>query len=629
MKKGVWLLFVILASAPLAAQDRLAVPLGSAVYRILESAQLRGLVPPLPTARPYSRKTVLAAIDAILEAGAASPGSLSAAERRVLEEIAARYAERPEEGFSWTRGAWHFGDGRPDRPRVSANVGLRLAEEVSGSVRFERGDAAWGNDTWITPYIEGALGEHLSWAFVISGRIMRMPREQTGTYHTFYPGFNADPSNAPYNTDREITVYGQPHTHFPYTYRKLWHGFVWDTGLIDNSGQLGWPNGVSIGYDMLPEVAGGFFEDHLLLRAGRLDRDWGAGPEGSSLILNRAALPFLGVELTAKPLSWLYFSSVTGILEYSLDDGGSISPFDSQNAFSLAMVEINIGNFLHFETGSSAIWPKRYELGYLFPLISNFLNQDAIGDFDNMALFFNAAGQYPGKGKLWFSFYLDEINPQRGIFEMDKAMFAYQGGVLVNLPFLPFALVSLSYTKIEPYCYTHTRVYTPWYGQDLMQEAYTNGGYGLGYYLPPNSDEIKLRFDMTVNSDSRAHFQYQMIRHGADHGPDAVDGSNYRSELSSRGRSDRPELKKFFLRDGAYEWLHVIRLGGEYTFRRNRAFPFTLYGEAGVVFSYYTSIEAGKANTGAAYDWSVINTPDYPRTTSFIATIGIRLFPDF
>jgi hypothetical protein len=479
------------------------------------------------------------------------------------------------------------------------------------------------------------MGEGLSWAFNIRGGIFRAPREQLGTYHSFYPGFNAGSGNVSSDIDRELPVYSGPLNHFPWSYRQHWDSFVFYFTQVDNGGMLPWPGELSLGYSMLPELAGSLLNEHLFYRVGRFDREWAAPEEGNSLVLNRGALPFLGAEIGAVPLSWLRFSAITGALEYSLDNGGSVKVFETQNAFSLGLAEANYRNYVHFSLGSSVVWPKRYELGYLFPLADNFLAQNNIGDFDNMAAFFSLAGQYPGLGKLWFSFFLDEINPEAELFSKDRSMYAFQGGLAVPFPWLPFGKIALSYTKIEPYCYTHTRVYTPWYGQDgegnrlLMEEAYTNGGSGLGYYLPPNSDELKLRLAALAGENSRAHFQYQMVRHGAAYGSAAVDGSDYRSELSSNGRADRPELRKFFLRDGAYEWLHIIRFGGDYTFRAGASFPLTLYGEAGLVVSYFTNIEEGKANSGAAYPWRIVDTPEYPQRLRFIASLGIRLFPGF
>jgi hypothetical protein len=115
-----------------------------------------------------------------------------------------------------------------------------------------------------------------------------------------------------------------------------------------------------------------------------------------------------------------------------------------------------------------------------------------------------------------------------------------------------------------------------------------------------------------------------MVRHGADYGTRSVDGSSYWSELNPEGRSEKPELKKFFLQDGAYQWQHIFKLGGAYTFPANLP-ALTVFGEAGVVYSYFTDIE-GPPNSGTPYAWSVIDTDEYPASTGIILTLGFRLF---
>ena len=129
---------------------------------------------------------------------------------------------------------------------------------------------------------------------------------------------------------------------------------------------------------MLPELAGTLLGDHVFYRMGRLDREWAGQTSGSSLVFNQSAQPFLAIETTISPFSWLNFSSLTGVLEYhdALDAAGlTESAKTSQNAFSINQFEFNYKSYVHFDIGSTAVWPKRFELGYLYPLASNFLYQ--------------------------------------------------------------------------------------------------------------------------------------------------------------------------------------------------------------------------------------------------------------
>jgi hypothetical protein len=338
----------------------------------------------------------------------------------------------------------------------------------------------------------------------------------------------------------------------------------------------------------------------------------------------------MALEATFAPVPWFSLSALTGILEYYNENGIKDSAWASQNAFSIEQIEFNYKNYFHFDAGSTAVWPKRFELGYIFPINNNFMYQNNIGDFDNMALFSNLQFQYPGIASLWLSFFVDEIELSsiKRMFELDRHMFAYQAGIKAAIPWLSFTHITLSYTKIEPYTYTHTRNYTPWNnagrsGEFPMETAYLNNGAGIGHYLPPNSDELLLRFETMPFAQTRLHFQYQMVRHGADHGGNAVDGSSYWSELDPDGRSEKPELRKYFLEDGAYQWMHIAKIGASHTFSN---LPLEVFGEAGAVFSYYTNI-IGTANSGSSSSASIVDTEEYPKSNGIIFTIGFRLFP--
>jgi hypothetical protein len=278
------------------------------------------------------------------------------------------------------------------------------------------GDSSNATDSILSFSFKGDLGRNTSYGLTLNGGVFKVPRNILGEYHTFYADFNNGDDgpypDSPWHKDRLITTYSEPRAFFPYTYKKKWDGSVWYTTDVSNSGHEGWPQELSIGYSMRPEIAGELLNGHIFYRFASLDREWGGMTSNSSLVLNQSAQPFLAGEITFAPFEWLSFSSLTGILEYNNTASISDSAETFQNAFSIVMLELNINRIAHIDFGSTVVWPKRFELGYLFPLADNFLYQNNIGDFDNMALFMTFQGQLPGMGKLWFSFFIDEINPE-------------------------------------------------------------------------------------------------------------------------------------------------------------------------------------------------------------------------
>jgi hypothetical protein len=158
-----------------------------------------------------------------------------------------------------------------------------------------------------------------------------------------------------------------------------------------------------------------------------------------------------------------------------------------------------------------------------------------------------------------------------------------------------------------------------------METNYINGGTSLGHYIPPNSDEIRLSLDSVPTARSMFGLQYQLIRHGADYGSRAVAGSSIWSELDPRDRSANTRLRKYFLRDGAYQWMHIFKVKGEYSLTGFNV-PVKLFAEAGVVYSYFTDIE-GPVNSGSRPYSLVEDNPEYPQSRAFIGTFGITIFP--
>lgn len=618
---------------PLAAQSHISVPLDDPIYYVIEQAQLKGLCPVLSEAKPYSQHKIKGIINTILSAEAESPwASLTASERSILQQTLASFEK--QEGWNWLTGETYQEHTTKSGITMTFNAGASWQSVASGSYEFLGKDFSWGTDNWGVVFVGGDMGSAFSWNFSAGGGLMRAPRQELGTAYTFYEGFeNKDIDPARKDQNKEYIVFSEPISFFPYTYQKNWDGSIFKGDNLSSSGFYEWPYGISFGYQMNGEAAVSLLDDAIYVRAGRLQREWAAGTNGSSLALNAAARPFFGLEANFEPFSWLRMATLTGILEYYNMKGISISSATFQNAFAISMAEANYKNFLQFSLGSSAVFPKRFEIGYSFPLLSRFFYQNNVGDFDNLALFATLILQYPGIGKIWGSAYVDEMDlSSPEFFSQDRNMYAFQFGASASIPIpkLAFSNFTLQYTKIEPYVYTHQLVKTPWYDDTWMEEAYMNNGVSLGYYLPPNSDELKLRFESSVIGGGvfRFHAQYQMVRHGAEHGSRAVDGSGLNSQLDTTGRNDKegkPELWKYFLHDGAYQWQHIFKVGGSFDMQ-GLAIPLKLFCDLGVVYSYYTDID-GNPNSGQRYDIHKINTAEYPTQTQFITTVGFKLYP--
>jgi len=612
-KKAVFCCLFIFSCFFLFAQTHSTVSLESHVYYILEQAETRGLCAPLSGIKPYTQPVVIRAINEILDAS--NTGRLNNTEREILERYLEKFS-RPKTGIDLKRGGF-FNETTFSRLEIPISLDVRATLDIEGSTGIHDSfdNNHFGTEIWLGISLIGDLGRHISYNFSGEGGLMKATRRYLGEYNTYYEGFEDDEEWQ----NELIEIYSEPLTHFPYSYKKRWDASVhYFSGL---SSFEHWPDEIAGSYNLLSELTASFFDEKLKLRLGRLRHEWGSTSFGSSLHLNQMARPFLGIEGEFSPFSWFRIATMTGVLEFDPVDGQKRSAMSSQNAYSISMMQFNYKNILFLDLAEAAIWSKRFELGYLSPITNTIFYQNNIGDFDNMSAMVNIKAQYPGVGNLWFSLFWDEAYWVSDWYELDRSMLAGQVGLNFILPFLSFSSIKFSYTVVNPYCYTHNRNFNPWYS-DRMETSYTNNGVSLGYYLPPNSDELLVKFNTMPVKNINAHLQYQMIRHGADFGPGAVDGSNLRSELGGE-RSTTPQLKRFFLHDGAYQWLHIIKVGGEWTLEKA---PVSLFCEIGTVISYFTNTEE-PANSGSAHPYSIVDADPYFRSTAFIARLGIRVFP--
>ena len=615
LKKTLFCCLLTFSFTFLFAQTHSSVPLESQIYYILEQAEIKGLCAPLSGVRPYTQSVIIRAINEILDTP--SPGRLNDTERGILEQYLVRFST-PKTGLDLQRGSYYnettFGK---DEIPISLDVSATLDVEGSGGFYDLFNDNYFGTEIWLGLSFNGDIGPNVSYKFGGEGGLMRAPRRFIDTYNTYYEGFE---DNGEYQ-NQIIDIYSEPLTHFPYSYRKRWDASVHFFSNLSSFAH--WPDQTAGAYNLLSELTASFIDDKLTFRLGRMRREWGSTSFGSSLHLNQMARPFLGIEAAFNPFTWFNLSTMTGVMEFDPAHGLKASGMTDQKVYSISMLQFNYKNYLFLDLGEAVVWAKRFELGYISPITNTIFYQNNIGDFDNMSAMVNIKAQYPGIGNIWVSLFWDEAYWVPDWYELDRTMLAAQAGLSFSIPFLSFSSIKLSYTMVNPYCYTHNRNFTPWNGENRMGTAYVNNGVGIGYYLPPNSDEILFRFTTMPVKNITATLQYQMIRHGADFGESAVDGSNLLSELDPDGRATNPLLKRYFLHDGAYQWLHIIKLGGEWTLEKA---PLAFYWEIGAVISYFTNT-AEPANSGKAYPYEIVDTAEYPKSTAFIARIGIRVFP--
>ncbi len=630
MKKIVTSLLVLITAVLfLSAQTNAIVDLSDDIYSVLDYGQMKGYIDFLPGQKPYTQKVIFDALNQMLD----FEEELSDIEIATINNFKEHckfgyYDDKLKNNPVHTR----FETAEDAKNRFSFKHDFGFKTDVSGGLYNIPDYNQIAFDSLVNLTFEGDLTNYISYYWYGLIDVTRVPIIYMGDYYTGSDWYTGE------TKVRTIKTYKNT-SYLPYGYNRPWDAKIYYMSNLSAEGLEGWPTETSFGLNVFGDVRTSLFDNHLTIGFGRINREIAGMDEGSSLVLNKNARAFTALDIQATFFSYLKYTYLIGSLEYPSqayinenwwpqDLARTDETYFFQNNYTLNMLEADF-KYVHFDMGTSVVWPNRFALGYIFPLANFVEYQNHIGDGDNLQMFGNLKFRRADLGEVWFSAFIDEI----GSFTMNpfmytRDMFAYQAGFKYLIPNLPFGKISLRYTKIEPYCYTHHSInYTPWFNHYISQN-YTNDGYGIGYYLDPNSDELRVDFEVKPADTLTLSSTYQLIRHGSDYGSQAVPGSSYYSEMSPY---DRSELRKYFLHDGAYNWINILSVGCKFT-PKNFRYKFELYGNLGLVYSYYTVIASeaytsdGKAeNCNYETPYSVANNDEYPNLFGTVLNLGVGI----
>lgn len=550
------------------AVSQLSVPLDHRVYTVLQSAELRGAIPPLPSARPYSTAFILEKLESIPE------NSVSRAEQAEIDYLVATFSQEgtPTEKVSDLLSTGSFRS-YSEQFKVSLEVGAKASTQTTALLSdMEHIDYR----NYVQPFIKADINDMLSFSMNAALSLDKLDS---------YPFLDGD-------------------------FSIPCEGFYMDFLTGGNK-----PSSIPMdqfysGFNFHPEIALSLWNGLLDIRWGAVNRDWGVGT--NNLMLSGQAAPFEGVEGLLNLTDWLRISFITGSLGgFALGDGiensdsffpQTLHSTEFNNNFSANRVEIDLPGNLTFGIYESVVWIKRFEIGYLNPFAILMLQQSTMGDFDNVLAGIDLQWRLPGVrfyGSL-ASTEMNSISPDN-FFTFYRNILGYQGGVDVDLPVGSFSKFTFQYTKLSPFFYTHypiteqvfegyeeiseaeylddpsdsdiisedgTTYYRPTYSTNVTQTSYVNKGFSLGYPIYPNSDEFLISTKMGISPSLNAFLTFKYQRHSAQYGY-AIDMS-----VNERYRDmDDIELKDFS--GNLFEQTVSLELGASKTFKK---FPLTLYG---------------------------------------------------
>ena len=568
------------------------VSIDNSVYDLLDHYEALGVLPFLPVSRPYTKNMILNYLTNIMQSD-----KLSAQEKAQIDNFISDFT-RPVNGFILKQEESEsmytvFGS--------VANIGGRTAIGTKGT---------YSTSSVLEPFFAGDLGSHLSYFAGMGGSIDRLAPDP------FYETYVKD--GAVHFPHDDIGYAFHP---YQFDYETMWA----HVKLSATSGESGPLQDVfTAGLIYHTELSSSWFND--ALRVSFHNNRRSLGYTNDNLILSSRARRFPGVDLIIKPNNWISYSMTVG----SLFHYGNQSPAYKRNIYgydlgnvqkmlTLHNLQFTPFNWIQLGLTGGNIWSKRFEPAYFMPFIFPHLMQIDVGDHDNLSMSINMALKFPQVGKAWITVFIDEISfvERENLLKMPRNRYAWQVGwkntFLSSL--LPLTSMQLSYTRVTPFVYTHypEADFNTFGSVRPVDMTYTHDGSNLGFYLPPNSAEIKLKLTTLAFEDLKLELDNRYIIHGTnDLAGDSLQifGDVYRDQIGN--------IKAYplmdFTNDGLYDHTIFSQLSAEYRVRKGDGLGYyRIMGKLGFSHTRWESNESG------------VSTPDPTCLLSFALGLSVDL----
>ena len=481
------------------------IPLDHRVYDVLKNAQLRGLIEPISSAKPYIVKTVTQKLSDMLE----NPQSLTASERQEIEdlikELTPNFKSSNDFSSIMTQGSYK---GYSEETDIGLEFGMFVDAELTTSLIDASTFDSRNSGTF---YFRSDIKDFLSIYMDLGVRIDKLDNNVFLATDFTIPGegnyFN------PLKGGRIVSVIPTP--------------------------------GYNASGSMRPEISSSFLDGRLQFRWGAYARDWGPGM--NNLQLSGTARPFDALEAHFEFSDWIKFSFLTGslgtfslkfigddeffsdVMQYRNDAPDDETPYGNfQTAISSQRIEVSLPWNFTFGIYESVLYQKRFELGYLNPFNVYMLQQNATGDYDNMLAGVDIQWQIQNIGKIYGGMVTTEMHEMSPdvFLTHPRNIMGLQAGINVAVPLGLFSNVTLQYTQLDPFLYSHYRhkgdkLHPSYQNGDpeyYIETAYVNKGENIGYPLNPNSDEILLHADVGLGNGWETSLTVKYQRRSAQYG---------------------------------------------------------------------------------------------------------------
>jgi hypothetical protein len=210
-------------------------------------------------------------------------------------------------------------------------------------------------------------------------------------------------------------------------------------------------------------------------------------------------------------------TSNTGSTYYNDDDDDDD---DNDTIYDKYLVMHSYGwspkNWLELGFFETVVYGERFEATYLLPFSTLYYLQGYSGFSDNSLMGLDFSIDLPHQLEYNGILYVDDLNFNEIVsLNLNTYMkMAFQTGASWSPNKSWLRRLSLDYTAVFPYMYTHYDWHSEYDADDFNTDNYTQNGQNLGTTLSPNSDRINLTWDYRMNDTTQFSFFSNWMRHG-------------------------------------------------------------------------------------------------------------------
>jgi len=174
--------------------------------------------------------------------------------------------------------------------------------------------------------------------------------------------------------------------------------------------------------------------------------------------------------------------------------------------FSAHRLKVAIPKFADLSISDVVVYNGRIEFAYLNPILLWHFAEKSLQDRDNKNFILDFQTKFLKNVEFQGTLFVDD-DEQFAIFTGKTSRsqkFVYQLGTMIYEPLIKNLSLTVEYTKIRPFTYSHYDI----------RDNYTAYGVNLGHRIGPNADELFTRLTYNISDWGRLNLEYSRVRKG-------------------------------------------------------------------------------------------------------------------